>query len=45
MKKMILKAVAKLGYKAAVDAAGAASIYGIYQPVEPKSVQELRNKK
>jgi cyclic lactone autoinducer peptide len=45
MKKTILKVVAKLGYNMALEAAGAASIYGIYQPVEPKALQQLRNKK
>lgn len=45
MKKTILKVVAKLGYTMALEAAGAASMYGTYQPVEPKALQQLRNKK
>ena len=45
VKNLLLKAVAGLGYKSALNAGGTASQYGTYQAAEPKSISELRNKK
>jgi cyclic lactone autoinducer peptide len=44
-KKKILNIVAKVGIRTATDAGGTASMYGLYQPAEPKALQQLRNKK
>lgn len=40
--KLIAKAAAAIGYKAAVKASGTASAFGCYQPKEPKALQNLK---
>jgi cyclic lactone autoinducer peptide len=45
VKRSLLNAIAKLGYKSAMTAGGTASQYGVYQAREPKAVSELRSKK
>lgn len=45
VKRMVLKAVATLGYNSAIKAGGTASQYGTYQIAEPKAVSVLREKK
>ena len=45
VKNYLLKVIADLGYKSAMNAGGTASQYGTYQAVEPKAVSEIRNKK
>lgn len=45
MKKELLGAIAKIGYKSAIKAAGTASKYGTYQPKEPVILQKLRKEK
>ncbi len=41
----LLKAIAKFGYKSAMNAGGTASQYGTYQAKEPKAISEIRSKK
>ncbi len=45
VKNYLLKALAQVGYKSAMNAGGTASQYGTYQAIEPKAVSEIRNKK
>ncbi len=45
VKSYLLRAIARLGYKSAMNAGGTASQYGVYQAKEPKAVSEIRNKK
>lgn len=42
LKNKVLKSLATMAYKSAVSAAGTASQYGTYQPVEPKKVSMLK---
>ncbi len=41
-KKMVADAAAKIAKAMAVKACGAASIWGSYQPKEPKALQNLK---
>jgi cyclic lactone autoinducer peptide len=45
MRKIILNAIAQVGYKSAIKAGGTASQYGIHQAKEPMAVSEIRNKR
>ena len=41
VKEIIAKAIAKLVYKSAKTACGAASFYGPYQPKEPANLKNI----
>lgn len=45
LKENVLKVIARIGYKSALKAGGAASQYGIYQAKEPKELTKLRESK
>lgn len=42
MKKTVLKLAAKAAYATAKKAGNSASIYGMYQPKEPKTLKKSR---
>lgn len=43
-KKTVAKTLAAVALKMAEKACGTASIYGLYQPIEPKALKKLKNK-
>ncbi len=45
IKEKVAKTLAAAALKMAEKACGAASIYGLYQPKEPKALKNLKSKK